>query len=699
MAFAATLRLRHNRRPGAPGVPHPFTAEVAHVKGLNPSQEEAARYVGGPLLVLAGAGSGKTRVITHKIAYLIGDCGIPARHVCAVTFTNKAAREMKARAAKQVKGRDARGLTISTFHTLGLDILRRHADGAGLRPGFSLFDAQDAEALLKEYLRKSARQDANSAAGVQGRISRWKNDLITPVHAQSLAEDDYEADLARIYGDYERSLRAYNAVDFDDLILGPARLFRDHSDILETWQGRIRYLLVDEYQDTNGAQYELVRQLVGPRGALTVVGDDDQSIYAWRGARPENLARLKDDYPHLKVVMLEQNYRSSGRILGLANALIANNPHVFEKRLWSALGPGDPPRVLTCRDEAHEAERVVSEILHRHFTEAQGFGQFAILYRGNHQARPFEKALREHNVPYFLSGGTSFFARAEVKDLMAYLRLLANPDDDAAFLRIVNTPRREIGPNTLEALAGYAKGRGVSLLAACDELGLGQHLGERAQKRLHDFAAWIGGYARRAESEPVIAARALVERMNYAAWLREEASSPQVAERRMENVTDLLDWLGALNKGELQEKTLAEMVNHLSLMDVLERQAEEEGGERVALMTLHAAKGLEFPHVFLVGMEEELIPHHTSIDEDTIEEERRLAYVGITRAQVSLTFTLTQRRTRYGELIESEPSRFLNELPGNQVDWDTRREVTQAERQARGKAHLASLRGMLEGES
>jgi ATP-dependent DNA helicase Rep len=665
------------------------------VKGLNPSQQEAACYVSGPLLVLAGAGSGKTRVITHKIAHLIGECGIPARHVCAVTFTNKAAREMKARAAKQVKGRDARGLRISTFHTLGLDILRRHLDRAGLRPGFSLFDAQDGEALLKEHLRKSARQDANTAAGVQSRISRWKNDLVQPQQAQSLAEDDYEADLARLYGDYEQSLRAYNAVDFDDLILGPARLFRDYPDLLETWQGRIRYLLVDEYQDTNGAQYELVRQLVGLRGALTVVGDDDQSIYAWRGARPENLARLKDDYPHLKVVMLEQNYRSSGRILGLANTLIANNPHVFEKKLWSALPPGDPPRVLTCRDEAHEAERVVSEILHRHFTESVDFGRFAILYRGNHQARPFEKALREHNVPYFLSGGTSFFSRTEVKDVMAYLRLLANPDDDAAFLRIVNTPRREIGPNTLETLAGYAKGREIGLLAACNELGLGQHLGERAQKRLKGFAEWIGSYASRAESEPVAAVRALVDGMSYATWLRENASSSQVAERRMENVTDLINWLGALNKGELQEKTLGEMVSHLSLMDVLERQAEEEGGERVALTTLHAAKGLEFPHVFLVGMEEELLPHRTSIDEDTIDEERRLAYVGITRAQVSLTFTLTQRRKRYGEVIESTPSRFLEELPSDRIDWDTRREVTQEERQARGKAHLANLKGML----
>jgi ATP-dependent DNA helicase Rep len=665
------------------------------MQGLNPSQEEAVSYVGGPLLVLAGAGSGKTRVITHKIAYLIRDCGIPARHVYAVTFTNKAAREMKVRAARQIKGSDSRGLAISTFHTLGLDILRRHSDRAGLRPGFSLFDAQDAEALLKEHLARSKRQDASTAAGVQGRISRWKNDLISPEQVLTQAEDDYEAELARLYGDYERSLRAYNAVDFDDLILRPVRLFRDHSDLLETWQGRIRYLLVDEYQDTNGTQYELVRQLVGPRGALTVVGDDDQSIYAWRGARPENLARLKADYPHLNVVVLEQNYRSSGRILGLANALIANNPHVFEKRLWSALGPGDPPRVLTCRDEAHEAECIVSEILHRHFTQGEGFGRFAILYRGNHQARPFEKALREHSVPYYLSGGTSFFARAEIKDLMAYLRLLANPEDDAAFLRVVNTPRREIGPNTLEALAGYAKTRGVSLLAACDELGLAQHLGERAQRRLQAFAAWIGGYARQVEAEPVGAVRALVEGMHYAEWLRENASSAQVAGRRMENVTDLLDWLAALNKGEFQEKTLAEMVNHLSLMDVLDRQAEEEGGERVALMTLHAAKGLEFPHVFLVGMEEELLPHRTSIEEDTIEEERRLAYVGITRAQVSLAFTLTQRRKRYGELIEAEPSRFLDELPSDKVDWDTKRETTEEERQARGKAHLANLRGLL----
>lgn len=663
---------------------------------LNPRQQEAVRYIGGPLLVLAGAGSGKTRVITRKIAHLIGECGIAPRNIGAVTFTNKAAREMKERVSRRMKGREARGLAISTFHTLGLNILRREHAAAGYRKGFSLFDNQDSESVLKEHLRKTDEEGASGVGAIQARISHWKNDLVAPEQALSHAEDEYDARIARLYAEYERSLHAYNAVDFDDLILGPVRLFRERPEVLESWQNRIRYLLVDEYQDTNGAQYELVRQLVGARGALTVVGDDDQSIYAWRGARPENLGRLKQDYPSLRIVVLEQNYRSSARILGLANNLIAKNPHLFEKRLWCSLDSGERPRVITCKNEIHEAERVVSEILHRHFTQKESFGGFAILYRGNHQARPFEKVLREHNVPYFLNGGTSFFARTEIKDIMAYLRLLANPDDDAAFLRIVNTPRREIGPGTLEKLAGYARERDVSLLRACDELGLGQWVAERPRQRLSAFAAWVGKYARRGNAEPVAAVRALVNSMDYEGWLRENASSAPVAERRMENVYELLGWLDAINKRELEEKTLAEMANHLSLMDILERQDEEEGGDRVRLMTLHTAKGLEFPHVFLVGMEEELLPHRTSIEEENIEEERRLAYVGITRARQTLTFTLARKRKRFGELIAGDPSRFLEELPSNDLDWDVKREKNAEETRARGSAHLANLKGLLQ---
>ncbi|AFL72722.1 DNA helicase Rep [Thiocystis violascens] len=668
------------------------------MSGLNPRQIEAVRYTAGPLLVLAGAGSGKTRVITQKIAHLIGHVGIQARHIRAVTFTNKAAREMRERVGQQVKGINTRGLGISTFHTLGLDILRRHPERIGLRAGFSLLDAQDSESLIKEHLRGTRNADAIGLSAVQQRISRWKNDFVDPEQAMSRAEDDFEAQLATLYAGYERSLRAYNAVDFDDLILGPARLFRSQPDLLETWQGRIRYLLVDEYQDTNGAQYELVRHLAGPRGAFTVVGDDDQSIYAWRGARPENLARLKDDYPTLKVIMLEQNYRSSARILGLANALIAHNPHVFEKRLWSELGPGERPRVLHCKDEAHEAEKVASEILHLKFAEETAFGDMAILYRGNHQARPFEKALREHNIPYFLSGGTSFFARAEVKDTMAYLRLLANPEDDAAFLRIVNTPRREIGPTTLEKLADYARARAIGLLAACGELGLAEHLNERQRNRLGVFARLIADHGQRVAADPTAAMSALVEAIDYPAWLRENASSQPVADRRYENVTDLLSWLGKLHKGDFQDKTLADMVGHLTLMDVLDRQEETEGGDRVHLMTLHAAKGLEFPHVFLVGMEEELLPHRVSIEEDSIEEERRLAYVGITRARQSLTFTLTRRRKRYGEWVLSAPSRFLGELPKDQLDWDNERAQTPENRKARGLSHLHRLKGLLNAD-
>ncbi|QYZ66598.1 MAG: ATP-dependent DNA helicase Rep [Gammaproteobacteria bacterium (ex Lamellibrachia satsuma)] len=664
---------------------------------LNSGQRDAVRYVDGPLLVLAGAGSGKTRVITTKIAHLVEQCGYNPRSITAVTFTNKAAREMKERVGKQLGGKAGSGLNISTFHTLGLNILRRELKRLGYKPGFSIFDDQDSATLLKDLLKRQNSGDEAVVSSAQWRISEWKNDLISPEAALSQAEDDLEVGNARLFAEYQRHLKAYNAVDFDDLILLPVQLFRDHPDALNEWQNRIRYLLVDEYQDTNLAQYELVKQLVGVQARFTVVGDDDQSIYAWRGARPENLAQLKADFPILKVTKLEQNYRSSGRILKAANHLIANNPHVFEKRLWCELGPGDPLRVLECRSEEHEAERVVSEILHHKFASRSNHGDYAILYRGNHQARVFEKALRTHNIPYFLSGGTSFFSRTEVKDVMAYLRLLANPDDDTAFLRIVSTPRREIGPSTLEKLGAYAQQREVGMLAACHELGLQTQLSSRPLERLQRFSQMIDYFARRAENEnPVKVVRSLILEIQYEDWVRENSSSDAVSERRMGNVNDLLEWLNALQNGELQEKTLAEMVNHLTLMDVLERQNEEEVGEQVHLMTLHAAKGLEFPHVFLVGMEEELLPHRTSIEDENIEEERRLAYVGITRAQRSLTMTYAAKRKRFGEIIRCEPSRFLRELPEGDLVWEGKKsKLSKEEKQERGTAHLANLKSML----
>ena len=664
---------------------------------LNRHQLSAVRYIDGPLLVLAGAGSGKTRAITQKIAYLIEECGLAPHHITAVTFTNKAAREMKERVGQLLSGDATKGLRISTFHTLGLNILRREHSLTGLKPGFSIFDAQDAETLLKELTRKTLGDDKAAISAAQWRISGWKNDMCSPEQALSHANDELEASVAHLYQAYQRHLHAYNAVDFDDLILRPVQLFQQHPEVLERWQNRTRHLLVDEYQDTNECQYELVKQLVGVRGALTAVGDDDQSIYAWRGARPENMARLKSDFPRLKIIKLEQNYRSSSRILRAANQLISNNPHLFDKQLWSELGPGDPIRVMECRNEEHEAERVVSEIIHHRFTRRTDYGDYAILYRGNHQARLFEKALREHNIPYFLSGGTSFFSRTEIKDIMAYLRLLANSVDDAAFLRIVNTPRRKIGPGTLEKLATYARERDCSLLEACDQFGLAQLLSEQALKRLTDFSHWIRQFQQHAENdEPVGTVRRLIRDMDYRGWLQEISSNDKAAERRWQNIEELIDWLERLHQGDLQGKSLAEMINHLTLMDIIERQNEEEGGDQVHLMTLHAAKGLEFPHVFLVGSEEELLPHISSIEEDNIEEERRLAYVGITRAQRSLTLSFASKRRRYGELIRCEPSRFLSELPQEDLEWSGgKSKLSKEEQQSRGSAHLANLKAML----
>ena len=662
---------------------------------LNPAQKAAVRYLDGPLLVLAGAGSGKTRVITQKIAYLISDCDIDPRHIAAVTFTNKAAREMKERVSQLLGKKNMQGLRVSTFHTLGLDIIRRELKTVELKSGFSIYDSSDSLALIKELMRKAYGDPGNQAELMQRRISGWKNAFIMPEQAAEQAENAHDHAAARMYGAYNHHLRTYNAVDFDDLIMLPVVLFRQHPAVLEKWQNRIRYLLVDEYQDTNATQYELVKQLVGVRASLTAVGDDDQSIYSWRGANPENLAQLNTDFPQLKVIKLEQNYRSSGRILKAANALIGNNPHVFEKRLWSDLGYGDPIRVIRCKNDEQEAEQIVHELMHHRFRHNHKHKDYAILYRGNHQSRLFERLLRQHQIPYYLSGGISFFAYTEIKDIMAYLRLLSNPDDDNAFLRIVNTPRREIGPGTLEKLANYSQQRGNSLFTSCFEIGLQHHMSDRAYQNLNAFANWIVTMAHHAENiNPIEAVKTLLNSIRYETYLLDTHKDEIIATRKMDNVNELVTWLDRMHKKD-SEANLSDLVSKLTLLDILDRD-DEEKGDCVSLMTLHAAKGLEFPHVFLVGMEEELLPHRTSIEEDSIEEERRLAYVGITRAQRSLTLSLAAQRKRYGDTTDCEPSRFLQELPADDLQWSgTGVEVNKEESQQRGKSHLAALRGLL----
>ncbi len=668
---------------------------------LNPHQKAAVHYINGPLLVLAGAGSGKTSVITRKIAALVGAHGIAAKNIVAVTFTNKAAREMKLRVSDMLAADVVRELAISTFHALGLRLLRGRLKEAGYRPGFSIYDAEDSRSLLMKLLRGADGDARTLAEPVQWQISRWKNDLIAPEDVPADGGTNIHRLAATVYADYERHMQAYNALDFDDLIVKPARLLRDNPEVLGEWRTRVRYLMVDEYQDTNRCQYEFVRLLVGDKTPFTIVGDDDQSIYGWRGARPENLANLKRDFPTLRIIKLEQNYRSCGRILKAANAVIANNPHAFEKALWSQRDYGDPIRVLRGRSEEHEAERVVSELLYHKFKHSTEYRDYAILFRENMQARVFERVLRERRIPYYLSGGTSFFDKTEVKDIMAYLRLLANPDDDSAFLRVINTPRREIGAATLETLANYAAQIGKGLLAASLDEGLASRLTSRQLTNLRNFTQWLSHTVEEAQTaEPAKLTRELVKTLRYEEWLRDTCNDARIAERRMENVNELVDWITRLARQESDGAVLAELVAKLSLAGMLDKESEDNPGDRVSLMTLHAAKGLEFPHVFIVGMEEGLLPHHQNLAANSIEEERRLAYVGITRAQKSLAFSFATRRRRGGEIVDCTPSRFLQEIPTQELHWkDPEHTLDPQAVLGRAEVTLAGLRAMLDETS
>ncbi|MBO9661318.1 UvrD-helicase domain-containing protein [Dokdonella sp.] len=655
---------------------------------MNPQQRAAVEYCDGPLLVLAGAGSGKTRVITEKIAYLIRRRNLSASKIAAITFTNKAAREMRERVGKLVSGSAAEGLTVCTFHALGLKFLQLEHARANLRRGFSVLDADDTQGLVKELAPKNAKPDVLFA--LQSLLSRAKNEGLTPEQAADRAASPREREAADIYAAYQRRLAAFNAVDFDDLIRLPLMVLETDAEARAGWRERLRYLLVDEYQDTNSAQYRLVKTLAGERGMFTAVGDDDQSIYAWRGANPENLAELAKDYPQLRVVKLEQNYRCGRRILRAANAVIAHNAHVFEKKLWSQEAEGPPIRVLECRDDEHEAECVAGSIAHLAEKHKAAWHEFAVLYRGNHQSRALEKALRMARVPYHVTGGTAFLDRAEVKDLLAYLRLINNPDDDAAFLRVVNLPRRDIGATTLEKLGELAGARHVSLLrAAQSDAVLGQ-LAARSASSLVGFAGLIRDLAQRAER---VAAADLVEelirRVGYAEHIAAQVKEPTLRERRLENLKELAEWFRAMQK----DGAAGDLAAQLALLSHGDR---DDPGNAARLMTLHSAKGLEFRFVFLVGLEDGMLPHEGSLAEGRVEEERRLMYVGITRAKEQLSMSYAKRKRRFGEIIANEPSRFLKELPGEDLHWSGRdAEQDAVHKQELASSHIARLASLL----
>lgn len=665
---------------------------------LNAQQQQAVEHVNGACLVLAGAGSGKTRVIINKIAHLIANCGYSPKQIAAVTFTNKAAREMRERVSHSIGKEQSKGLTISTFHTLGFEILKREYKLLGFKSGMTLFDEHDQLALLKHLLPENVAEDKDLLKALIGTISNWKNDLLSPEMVLNRVRDERERVFSHFYQLYQNQLKAYNALDFDDLIMLPVLLFRQFPEAKERWQHKIRYLLVDEYQDTNTSQYELIKLLVSNDPHFTVVGDDDQSIYSWRGAKPENMHRLRKDFD-LKVIKLEQNYRSSQRILHCANILIDNNEHIFDKKIFSELGEGEKLGVIEAKNEEHEAERIVGEIIAHRFSKKTKYKDYAILYRGNHQSRLLEKLLMQNRIPYKISGGTSFFVRAEIKDMMAYLRLVVNQDDDAAFLRIVNTPKREIGAATLEKLGLLANEKQVSLFEAIFDFELIQRLTPKPYQALQDFARWIVEIADQAErSDPIEAVKDLLAKIQYEAYLYETATSPKAAEMQSRNVQTLFEWVqGMLEGDEIEEPmNLVQVVNRLTLRDMLERGKDDDEADQVQLMTLHASKGLEFPHVFLIGMEEGILPHQNSLEDDNIEEERRLAYVGITRAQQTLTFSLCKERRQYGEVIKPEPSRFLLELPQDDLEWESEKpKMTNEQKAEKVSSNVADLMAML----
>jgi ATP-dependent DNA helicase Rep len=683
--------------------------------GLNLAQQEAVNYMHGPCLVLAGAGSGKTRVITHKIGGLIR-AGVPAKRILAITFTNKAAAEMRER-ARGLIGRAAKDVVICTFHALGVRLLREDGVALGLKANFSILDSDDVTSILKDA---GGSVDAATARSWQWAISAWKNQGLNAAAAEAQASNDSERITARVMALYEERLSAYQSVDFDDLISLPLKLLQNHEHVRQKWQRLVGHILVDEYQDTNATQYDLLKLLVGGKdpaqARFTAVGDDDQSIYGWRGATLDNLKKLPIEFPTLKVIKLEQNYRSTGAILRAANNVIGPNPKLYPKNLWSDLGEGEPVRVIDADTEEHEAERTVARIqslrasgLNQPGPQFKEFRDFAVLYRANHQAKAFEKALRKAQIPYKVSGGTSFFDRAEIKDLCAWFRLWINNNDDPAFLRAVTTPKRGIGHQTLAHLGDFASKYKVSMFEALFSSSLGSVISGKALGSLHEFGREVNELEFRARH--TLGAEAAktflldwLKDIGFEQYLLDDEDSDKVAAARWSNVLDFVDWMSGRCGGQIDDatgtnqagevKSLLEVAQTVSLLSTISERETDQNV--VTLSTLHAAKGLEWPHVMLVGVTEGMLPFKLRDNPDEaasgkesaaqraaaqeaasetltahLQEERRLMYVGITRAQRSLAVSWTRKRKKGREMIQAQPSRFIAEMG---LDQNTARE-------------------------
>ncbi len=659
---------------------------------LNPQQHKAVEYTTSPLLVLAGAGCGKTRVITEKMAYLVRHRLCPCEGIYAITFTNKAAKEMAQRAAQLVPGGDA--INISTFHALGLQILKKEIKNTAYQPGFSLLDGSETLKILKDLLPTGIKKDVVSQ--MQWQISGWKNAGLPPdeiSHGVPMAIE--------LYRQYMQHMQHINAMDFDDLILQPLWLLQRHPEIRQRWQNQIGYLMVDEYQDTNASQYQMLKLLVGQGSHLTCVGDDDQSIYGWRGAQPENLQLLQRDFPQLKVQKLEQNYRSSSTILEAANAVVLNNPHPFEKKIWSDLGQGDAIHIRAYESPEMEAISVTNDLLYHHRVSKIDWQDFAILYRSNHQAKLIEQQLRAQQIPYHMSGGRSFFDYSEIKDMMAYLRLLVNPRDNAAFLRIINTPKRGLGLTTIKHISQSAGRMGLPFLLAAKQTSVVAQLPPNIQTKLKDFCQLIEQHQNMKHSPHEVAVH-LFKQVDYINWVDSNANNKVAKINKVKLVKDCLKWIEALSKNKA--KNMTELLDYLSLQS--DPDDENTGG--VKMMTLHAAKGLEFSQVYMVGVEEGILPHRNSLADDDdqgdsqgVEEERRLMYVGMTRAMHNLRLSyVSKRKNRFSdeESRHFGPSRFIDEIPIQMASGHPKEEKTEAEVRQTNSDNFAAMIAMLKAK-
>jgi DNA helicase II / ATP-dependent DNA helicase PcrA len=650
------------------------------VEGLNPEQRAAVETTEGPLLVLAGAGSGKTRVLTHRIAYLIGACGIAPEGILAVTFTNKAAAEMRERVEKLL-GPDGKGVWVATFHSTCVRLLRREIERLGRPRSFVIYDDGESQAVLRETLRRHGLDPKGpDARRVHWRIDQWKNQGQGPAAAAASAADLDDERSAVLYKTYQQLLGEANALDFGDLLMLTVELFDAHPEVLARYQERWQYVLVDEYQDTNRVQYRLVNQLAAAHRNLCVVGDPNQSVYGWRGADIRNILDIETDFPDVAVVKLERNYRSTEPILAGANAVVANNHDRRDLTLRSERGDGEPIRLYRARDERDEAQFVVSGILEGVRGESRPYSHFAVLYRTNAQSRPLEEELLKYDVPYVVVGGVRFYDRAEVKDVLGYLRLIVNPKDGIALRRIVNVPARGIGKATMERAEALAAADGRTLL---DGLRATAREGGRSAARIDEFLRLFDTLA--ATIPPLAPAEAIGRVLEATGYLRSlEAENTPESAARVENLRELAtgaeDFESADPTGEQTGRSpLEQFLDQVALVTDLDKV--DGRADRVSLLTAHSAKGLEFPVVSIVGMEEGVFPHSVaSRDERSVEEERRLCYVGMTRAMERLTLCWALERRRYGSRTFGVPSRFLSEIPAELVDGTVPRAPARGDR-------------------